>query len=112
MSSLRGRLMSAASATAATASATATATVTQRVVLITGASRGIGLGLTGVFVAAGGWKVIATARDPAKATELQAIAKANVRRHVTSHHSHRTASRSVVLTLTLIPVVLCCVVVC
>ena len=44
-------------------------------VVITGASRGIGLGLVEVY-AAKGWRVIAAARDPAKADKLQALAKA------------------------------------
>lgn len=47
-------------------------------ILITGANRGIGL----EFVrqsAERGWHVIATARKPAEATELQALAKANPR---------------------------------
>ena len=42
-------------------------------VLITGANRGLGLEFTRQY-AAGGWKVIATARDPATATELRAVA--------------------------------------
>jgi NAD(P)-dependent dehydrogenase (short-subunit alcohol dehydrogenase family) len=44
--------------------------------LITGANRGIGLEYVRQY-AAKGWKVIATCRNPAEATELQAIAKAN-----------------------------------
>lgn len=49
-------------------------------VLITGASRGIGLGLAARYAAAG-WTVIATARNPATAKDLQALAgaHANVR---------------------------------
>lgn len=43
-------------------------------VLITGANRGIGLELARQYLAAG-WHVIATARDPAKATELQQLAE-------------------------------------
>jgi NAD(P)-dependent dehydrogenase (short-subunit alcohol dehydrogenase family) len=42
-------------------------------VLVTGANRGIGLELARQY-AARGWTVIATARNPAKATELQALA--------------------------------------
>jgi NAD(P)-dependent dehydrogenase (short-subunit alcohol dehydrogenase family) len=42
--------------------------------LITGTNRGIGLGLAREF-AAQGWNVIATARDPAAAYELQQLAK-------------------------------------
>ena len=43
-------------------------------VLITGANRGIGLELVQQY-AARDWKVIATARNPAEATELNALAK-------------------------------------
>lgn len=43
-----------------------------RTVLITGANRGIGLELTRQYLAAG-WHVIATARDPAQAAELQLL---------------------------------------
>lgn len=46
-------------------------------VLITGANRGIGLEFTRRF-AARHWKVIATARDPAAATELRQLAVGNV----------------------------------
>jgi NAD(P)-dependent dehydrogenase (short-subunit alcohol dehydrogenase family) len=42
-------------------------------VLVTGANRGIGLALARAY-AARGWKVIGTARKPAEATELQALA--------------------------------------
>ena len=42
-------------------------------VLVTGANRGIGLELTRQY-AARGWKVIATARKPAEAAELKALA--------------------------------------
>ena len=45
-------------------------------VLVTGANRGIGLEFVKQY-AANGWRVIATARDPASATELQALAKAS-----------------------------------
>lgn len=44
------------------------------VVLITGSNRGIGLEFTRQF-AARGWRVIATARNPARATELTELAK-------------------------------------
>jgi NAD(P)-dependent dehydrogenase (short-subunit alcohol dehydrogenase family) len=43
------------------------------IVFITGANRGIGLELARQY-AAGGWRVIATARDPGGATELNALA--------------------------------------
>jgi len=45
-------------------------------VLITGANRGIGLELVRQY-SAKDWHIIATARDPAGATELQALAKAD-----------------------------------
>lgn len=45
----------------------------ERTVLLAGASRGLGLGLAREYLARG-WHVIATARDPARATELQALA--------------------------------------
>src|SRR5690606_18567752 len=45
-------------------------------VLITGSNRGVGLALTKEF-AAQGWKVIATARSPERADELNALAKAD-----------------------------------
>jgi len=48
----------------------------QPTVLITGSNRGIGFGFVQHY-AAEGWNVIATARSPAKATELQALAAAN-----------------------------------
>lgn len=44
--------------------------------LIVGANRGIGLGVAREFVARG-WDLIATARKPAEATELSALAAAN-----------------------------------
>jgi NAD(P)-dependent dehydrogenase (short-subunit alcohol dehydrogenase family) len=44
-----------------------------RLVLIAGANRGIGLGVTKEFLAHG-WDVIATARQPKEATALQALA--------------------------------------
>jgi NAD(P)-dependent dehydrogenase (short-subunit alcohol dehydrogenase family) len=43
-----------------------------RLALIIGANRGIGLGVTKEFLAHG-WDVVATARQPAKATALQAL---------------------------------------
>src|SRR3954471_7666448 len=45
---------------------------------ITGSDRGIGFALVQEFESRG-WQVIATARDPAKATELNAFAKAHSR---------------------------------
>jgi NAD(P)-dependent dehydrogenase (short-subunit alcohol dehydrogenase family) len=45
-----------------------------KTVLLIGASRGLGLGLAGEL-AGRGWQVIATAREPAKATELAALAE-------------------------------------
>lgn len=45
-------------------------------VLVTGANRGIGLGLARHYAKAG-WKVIATARKPAEAAELKALAAAD-----------------------------------
>jgi NAD(P)-dependent dehydrogenase (short-subunit alcohol dehydrogenase family) len=47
-----------------------------RLALIVGANRGIGLGVTKEFLAHG-WDVIATARDPAKADALHALAAAH-----------------------------------
>ena len=47
-------------------------------VLITGANRGIGLEYVRQY-AARGWTVVATARKPDEATELQELAKANPR---------------------------------
>jgi NAD(P)-dependent dehydrogenase (short-subunit alcohol dehydrogenase family) len=45
---------------------------TESVALVTGSNRGIGLALV-QELAAGGWKVIATCRDPADAAELQKL---------------------------------------
>ena len=47
--------------------------VEHRLALIVGSNRGIGLGVTTEFLARG-WTVIATARDPAKAAALHALA--------------------------------------
>ena len=48
----------------------------QRTVLITGSNRGIGLEFTRQYAAAG-WQVIATCRNPAKADDLNSLAKDN-----------------------------------
>jgi len=50
-------------------------------VVITGASRGIGLGMAAEFAKIG-YRVIATARTPSTATELNALAKSNANVHV------------------------------
>jgi NAD(P)-dependent dehydrogenase (short-subunit alcohol dehydrogenase family) len=50
-----------------------------RLVLIVGANRGIGLGVAKEFLAQG-WDVIATARDPATASTLHALAGAHLGR--------------------------------
>jgi NAD(P)-dependent dehydrogenase (short-subunit alcohol dehydrogenase family) len=50
-----------------------------RLALVIGATRGIGLGVTKEFLAQG-WDVIATARDPAKATALHELAAAHLGR--------------------------------
>jgi NAD(P)-dependent dehydrogenase (short-subunit alcohol dehydrogenase family) len=47
-----------------------------RLALVIGATRGIGLGVTKEFLRRG-WNVIATARDPAKASALQELAAAH-----------------------------------
>jgi NAD(P)-dependent dehydrogenase (short-subunit alcohol dehydrogenase family) len=49
---------------------------TKPVVLITGSNRGIGLALTSAY-AAKGWRVIATCRDPSRATALNELAAGN-----------------------------------
>jgi len=56
--------------------ATLAADTAKPTVLITGANRGIGLELVRQY-SDRDWKIIATARDPAGATELQALAKAD-----------------------------------
>lgn len=50
-----------------------------RLALVIGATRGIGLGVAKEFLARG-WDVIATARDPAKATALHELAAAHLGR--------------------------------
>jgi NAD(P)-dependent dehydrogenase (short-subunit alcohol dehydrogenase family) len=52
-----------------------------RTVLITGASRGIGLGLVRGFLNTADTQVIATARRPDSAAELTALLKAGAARH-------------------------------
>jgi NAD(P)-dependent dehydrogenase (short-subunit alcohol dehydrogenase family) len=72
-----GKLAAALVALAATAAAPAAQSAEPvPTVLVTGANRGIGLGIVRVYVARG-WKVIATARRPDEATELQALAAAD-----------------------------------
>lgn len=61
-----------AAASVAVPSATALA-AERATVLVTGSSRGIGLEFVRQF-AAQGWRVIATCRDPERATELRAVA--------------------------------------
>jgi NAD(P)-dependent dehydrogenase (short-subunit alcohol dehydrogenase family) len=56
--------------------ATPVSAADQTTVLITGANRGIGLEFVRQL-SARDWKIIATTRDPAKAAELQALAKAD-----------------------------------
>lgn len=58
--------------------ATAAFDAAKPTVLITGANRGIGLELVQQY-SERDWNIIATARDPAAATELQALAKAHPR---------------------------------
>ena len=47
-----------------------------RSIVLAGASRGLGLGLAGEFLGRG-WRVIATARDPANASDLQGLTAAH-----------------------------------
>ena len=56
----------------------AAAAANGQTVFITGASRGIGLGLVETY-AKKGFRVIAAARNPAKADKLQAVLKTYVR---------------------------------
>jgi NAD(P)-dependent dehydrogenase (short-subunit alcohol dehydrogenase family) len=67
------RMVAVAFACAATFAFDAQAAAQEPTVLITGSNRGIGLELAKQY-AEKGWKVIATVRDPATATDLQAIA--------------------------------------
>jgi NAD(P)-dependent dehydrogenase (short-subunit alcohol dehydrogenase family) len=66
----------AAGATLAAGEALAQTKKTTGTVLITGANRGIGFEMARSYASAG-YKVIATARKPEEAEELQALAKAN-----------------------------------
>ncbi len=51
-------------------------TTTPATILLIGASRGLGLGLAEEYLARG-WQVVATARDPVRATRLAALAEAH-----------------------------------
>lgn len=62
------------------------------VVLITGSNRGIGLALSAAYAKAG-WYVVATCRDPERATELAALAK--LHRKVTLETLDVTSSASI-----------------
>lgn len=64
------------SAVCAQPAGAATSANASPVVLITGSNRGIGLALASAY-AKSGWRVIATCRDPARATELAALAKSH-----------------------------------
>ncbi len=50
-----------------------------RTILLAGASRGLGLGLTGEFLSRG-WNVVATARQPGEARELHGLADSHAGR--------------------------------
>ncbi len=65
-----------------------------RTVLITGASRGIGLGLVRGFLNTAGTRVIATARRPDSAVELAALLKAGAARHAKFADSSRIRIRN------------------
>jgi NAD(P)-dependent dehydrogenase (short-subunit alcohol dehydrogenase family) len=69
-------LIAACVLSAAPLTATLAADAAKPTVLITGANRGIGLELVRQY-SARDWKIIATARDPAGATDLQALVKAD-----------------------------------
>jgi NAD(P)-dependent dehydrogenase (short-subunit alcohol dehydrogenase family) len=66
----------AASAAAAQDAPSSRAPAETGTVLVTGANRGLGLELVRQY-AAGGWSVIATARDPTHAAELRTLAAGN-----------------------------------
>jgi NAD(P)-dependent dehydrogenase (short-subunit alcohol dehydrogenase family) len=65
-----------------------------RTVLITGASRGIGLGLVRGFLNTAGTQVIATARRPDSAVELTALLKAGAARYAELLHCPRHTRQS------------------
>jgi len=73
---LNRRWLLAAAAVVALAPGLAQTATPERTVLVTGANRGIGFEFVKQYAALG-WRVIATARDPAAATELKAFAAAN-----------------------------------
>ncbi len=66
---------------------------TRRSVLITGASRGIGLEFTRQYAQAG-WRVYATCRNPERALDLNRLAAAN-RDRLSLHHMDVTESRHI-----------------
>ncbi len=70
----RRTVLQGASALAVASATAANAATNPGTILITGSSRGIGLEFTKRY-AEDGWAVIATARDPAKSEQLQALAK-------------------------------------
>jgi NAD(P)-dependent dehydrogenase (short-subunit alcohol dehydrogenase family) len=71
-----GAGLSVTQAAAAAATPASPSTTTVPTVLVTGANRGIGLALAKIY-AARGWQVIATARKPADAVDLRALAAAD-----------------------------------
>ena len=73
---LAGLLLLSALHVGVVSAATSEKAMTQKTVLITGSNRGIGLEFVRQYAAAG-WQVIATCRSPARADELNAIAKDN-----------------------------------
>ncbi|MBL8630699.1 MAG: SDR family oxidoreductase [Rhodospirillaceae bacterium] len=70
----RRTVLQGATGIAVAGSQTAQAATNPGTILITGSSRGIGLEFVKKY-AEDGWTVIATARDPAKSEQLQALAK-------------------------------------
>jgi NAD(P)-dependent dehydrogenase (short-subunit alcohol dehydrogenase family) len=67
------------------------------VVLITGSNRGIGLALATAYAKAG-WEVIATCRDPDRATELRELAKAHANLKIESLDVTKPASIDALVT--------------